>query len=135
MHNVHDESQKGVKKAQEQIRHYTDPMRKEPLAYQVGDLLMLSGGNIKMRQPTMKLDHKNHSLFQIQKIVSPLVLRLTLPRKWKIHNIFHVSLLEPYRTSEDSVPPDPSKVIREPDDIEQSEEYDMEEVISSVEHG
>jgi len=46
-----------------------------------------------------------------------------------------VSLLEPYRTSEHRAPPDPSKVLREADDIEQSEVNDVEEVMSSVEHG
>jgi len=100
---------------------YTNPERKEPPTYQVGDLVILNGRNIKTHRPTKKLDPKNHGPFQIEKVISPLAVRLMLPRKWKIHNIFHVSLLEPYRTSEYQVPPDPSKVLREVDDIEQSE--------------
>jgi len=119
MRTVHDASRKGLEEAQERMRRYTDPRQKPPPAYQVGDLVMLSGGNIKTRHPSKKLDHKNHGPFQIENIVSPLAVRLTLPRKWKIHNVFHVSLLEPYRTSEHRVPPDPSKVLREADDIEQ----------------
>jgi len=114
---------------------YTDPARKEPPVNQVGDLVMLNGRSIKTRRPLKKLDYKNHGPFQIEKIVSPLAIRLTLPRKWKIHNVFHVSLLEPYRTSEHRAPPDPPKVLREADDIEQSEEYDVDEVMSSVERG
>jgi len=133
MKTVHDESRKGLEEAQEQMWRYTDPTRKEPPAFQEGDLVMLSGRNIKTRRPSNKLDLKNHGLFQIEKIVSPLTVRLTLPRKWKIHNVFHVSLLEPYRTSEHRAPLDPSKVLREADDIEQSEEYDMDKVMSSVE--
>jgi len=135
MSTVHDESRKGLEDAQERMCRYTDQARKEPTAYQVGDLVMLSGRNFKMRRPSRKLDHKNHGPFQIEKIISPLAVRLTLPRKWKIHNVFHVSLLEHYRTSEHRAPPDPSKVLREADDIEQSEEYDVEEVMSSVERG
>jgi len=100
MHALYDESQRGLEKAQERMRQYTDPARKEPLAYQVGDLVMLNGRNIKTRRPSKKLDHKNHGPFQIEKIISPLAICLTLPRKWKIHSVFHVSLLEPYRTSE-----------------------------------
>jgi len=96
---------------------------------------MLNGRNIKTRRPSKKLDRKNHGPFQIEKIVSPLAVRLMLPRKWKIHNVFHISLLEPYRTSEHRAPPDPSKVLREADDIEQSEEYDVHQVMSSVERG
>jgi len=81
------------------------------------------------------MDHKNHGPFQIERSISPLAVWLTLPRKWKIHNVFHVSLLEPYRTSEHRTPPDPSKVLREADDIEQSEEYDVEEVMSAQKQG
>jgi len=134
MHTMQDESQKGLEDAQERMRQYTDPTRKEPPTYQVGDLVMLNG-RIKTRHPSRKLDHKNHGPFQIEKIVSPLAVHLTLLQKWKIHNAFHVSLLEPYRTSEHRAPPDPSKVLQEANDIEQSEEYDVEEVISSVERG
>jgi len=133
MHAVHDESRKGLEDALERMCQYTDPARKEPPAYQVGDLVMLNGCNIKTRRPSKKLDHKNHGPFQIEKIVSPLAVCLMLPRKWRIHNVFHVSLLEPYRTSEHRAPPDPSKVLREADDIEQSEESDVDEVMSSVE--
>jgi len=135
MQSVHEESQKGLEAAQERICRYTNPDRKEPPAYQVGDLVILNGRNIRTRRPSKKLDHKNHGPIQIEKIVSPLAVRLTLPQKWKIHNVFHVSLLEPYRTSEHRAPPNPSKVLREADDIEQSEEYDVDEVMSSVERG
>jgi len=67
--------------------------------------------------------------------VSPLAIRHMLPRKWKIHNIFHVSLLEPYQTSEHRALPDTSRLLQEADDIEQSVEYDVEEVMLSVERG
>jgi len=135
MKTVHEESQKGLEATQERMHQYADPDRKEPPAYQVGDLVMLNGRNIRTRRPSKKLDHKNHGPFQIEKIISPLAVRLTLPRKWKIHNVFHVSLLEQYRTSEYRAAPDPSKVLREADDIKQSEEYDVEEVMSSVKRG
>jgi len=135
MSAVHDESRKGLEEARERMRRYTDPTRKEPPAYQVGDLVMLNGRNIKTRRPSKKLDNKNHGPFQIERIVSPLAARLTLPRKWKIYNVLLVSLLEPYRTSKHRAPPDPSKILRKEDDIEQSEEYDVEEVMSSVERG
>jgi len=117
------------------MRHYTDPHRTEPPKYQIRDLVMLNGHNIKMRRPSQKLDHKNHGPFQVEMIVSPLAGRLMLLRKWKIHNIFHVSLLKPYRTSKHRVPPDPSKILREAHDIEQSKEYDVDEVLGSTRKG
>jgi len=96
---------------------------------------MLSRRNIKTRHPSRKLDHKSHSSFQIKKIVSPFAVRLTLPQKWMIYNVFHVSLLKPYQSSKHQARPDPSKVLREANNIAQSEEYDVEEVMSSVKHG
>ena len=81
------------------------------------------------------MDHKNHGPFQVERIITPLAVRLTLPRKWKIHNVFHVSLLEPYGTSEKRAPPNPAKILWEADDVEQSEEYDVEAVEASREHG
>jgi len=135
MQAIHEEARKWLEEAQERMRQYTDPERKTPPAYRVGDLVMLSSRNIKTRRPSKKLDHKNQGPFQIEKIVSPLAVRLTLPRKWKIHNVFHVSLLEHYRTSEHRPAPDLSKVLREADDIERSEEYDVDEVMASAERG
>jgi len=70
-----------------------------------------------------------------RRFFSPLVVQLTLPRKWKIHNVFHVSLVEPYRASNLRGPMDPSKVLQEADDVEQSEEYDIDEVMSSTKKG
>jgi len=135
MHAVHEESARCLEAAQERMRRYANTERSKPPEYQVGDLVMLQGRNIKTRRPSKKLDHKNHGPFQVERIVSPLAHRLTLPRKWKIHNVFHVSLLEPYRTSKHRAPPDPSKVLREEDDIEQSEEYDVDEVMGSTKRG
>ena len=96
MHTVHEESAKQLEVAQERMRRYANKERTEPPTYQIGDLVMLNGCNIKTCRPSKKLDHKNHGPFQVEKIVSPLTVGLTLPRKWKMHNVFHVSLLEPF---------------------------------------
>ena len=89
---------------------YTDPAQKKAPAHQVGDLVILNGCNIKMHHVSQKLDNKNYSPFQIEKIVSPVTACLMLPRKWKIHNIFQVSLLDPYRMSEYQALRTPSKL-------------------------
>jgi len=117
------------------MRCYANSERTKPAVYQVGDLVMLNGRNIKTCRPSKKLDHKNHGPFQVEKVVSPLTVRLTLPRKWNIHNVFHVSLLEPHQISKHRAPPDPSKVLREADDIEQSVEYNVDKIVSSTKRG
>ena len=42
MHAVHGEAQKMLDKTRERMHRCTDPHRKEPLAYQMGDLVMLN---------------------------------------------------------------------------------------------
>jgi hypothetical protein len=48
----------------------------------------------------------------------------------KIHNTFHVSLLEPYNNST-RPPPDLLKIIDESDNIEGNEEWEIEDILSS----
>jgi hypothetical protein len=116
------------------MKKYADQQRMEAPTYQVGDLVMLDGRNIKTRRPSRKLDHKLHGPFQVKKVISPTAIRLTLPRRWKIHNVFHISLVEPFRSGT-RAPPDPNKILQEADDVEGSEEYDIDEVMSSYKSG
>ena len=37
-----------------------------------------------------------HGPFEVNGIISATAVRLKLPKSWKIHNVFHVSLLEPF---------------------------------------
>jgi hypothetical protein len=134
MHTIHESAKLALEKAQERMKKYADQQRKEAPTYQVGDLVMLDGRNIKTRRPSRKLDHKLHGPFQVEKVISPTAIRLTLPRRWKIHNVFHTSLIEPFRSGT-RAPPDPTKSLREADDVEGSEEYDIDEVMSSYKSG
>jgi hypothetical protein len=77
-----------------------------------------------------KLDHKKHGPFAIGKVVSPTAMQLSLPRKWKIHNTFHVSLLEPYNNRTRPLP-DILNIIDKAGDIEGNEEWEIEEILSS----
>ena len=90
MYLVDKDVVKALEAAQERMRRYTDSHRKDNPAHQVGDLVMFSRKNFQTRRPSRKLDHKNHGPFQVERIVSPLAVKLTLTQKWKIHDVFHV---------------------------------------------
>ena len=77
------------------------------------------------------MDQKFHRPFQIEKVVSPTAVRLTLPVKWKKHPTFHISEIEPFQTGS-IPPPDPAQILREAADIEAEDEYDVEEIKGSV---
>jgi hypothetical protein len=75
---------------------------------------MLDGHNMKTRRPSCKLDHKLHGPFQVEKVISPIAICLTLPQRWKIHNVFHTSLIKLFRSG-----------IRAPLDLKQFFEKQM----------
>jgi hypothetical protein len=128
MHSVFDQTTKTLEATRERMKKYPDPSRLEAPAYQKGNLVMLNGRFIQTRSPSRNLDHKQHGPFQVEKVISPTAVRLTLPRKWRIHNVFQVSLLEPFITGSREAPY-ASRILREADEIEGNEEYDIEEVM------
>jgi hypothetical protein len=119
-----------LKATQESMKTCTDLKCKDAPEFKVGDLVILDSRHIQTRQPKDKLDHNKHGPFTIEQVVSPIAMRLSLPRKWKIHNTFHVSLLEPYNNGTQP-PPDLLKIIDESKDIEGNEEWEIEEMLSS----
>jgi len=59
---------------------------------------MVNAKNIKTKRPSKKLDYKLRGKFEIEKLYGTNAYRLKLtPFSGKIHLVFHVSLLEPYR--------------------------------------
>lgn len=63
----------------------------------MGDKVWLFGQNIRITRPAKKLDYKYHSPFVISKCIGTQAYQLDLPQALlNIHNVFHVSFLEPY---------------------------------------
>ena len=80
------------------------------ISYTVGDKVWLSTRNITTDQLSTKLDHKMLGSFQIirNKGVS---VELQLPQSIKIHNIFHLNMLQKastdFLTNQVNEPPPP----------------------------
>ena len=64
-------------------------------------------------------------------MVSPSAVRLTLLYKWEKHPTFHVPEIEPFEAGSRPAP-DPAKVLWEAADIENDDEYDMDEMRGSI---
>ena len=71
--------------------------------FKAGDLVMLDRRNIQTKRPMNKLDHKKIGPFKVKKTVGKRAYQLELPPQMKIHPVFHVSLLEPYRIPADTL--------------------------------
>ena len=71
------------------------PTHFEP--YQPGDKVWLEGHNLTTTHPTAKLAPRCYGPFPITRVISCTSYQLKLPPQWKIHNIFHATLLTPYK--------------------------------------
>jgi hypothetical protein len=91
--------QANIKRAQEKYARYYDRKVMEPPAFKIGDLVMIDARNLKTQRPSKKLDHKKIGPVKILKKIGTRAYRVELPPTIKVHNVFHVSLMEPYRTS------------------------------------
>ena len=100
--------------------------------YQVGDQVWLDGRNIKTYHPTAKLAPKRHGPFPIKRALSTITYQLMLPEQWKIHDVFHVDLLTPYREMEFH---SPNYARPPPDLIGEEEQYEVEQVLDEHNYG
>jgi Chromo (CHRromatin Organisation MOdifier) domain len=87
---------------------------------------------LKTSHPTKKFALKRYGPFPITDVISLVVYRLNLPLTWKIHNVFHVSLLTPYKETEEH---GPNFAEPPPELIEEQEEYEVEQVLASRLYG
>jgi hypothetical protein len=71
-----------------------DRRQKDHPNFKVGDKVWLLRKNIATTHPCAKLDYIGP--FKIAKLVGLVACQLELPPQFKIHNVFHVSLLKPY---------------------------------------
>jgi hypothetical protein len=123
---LQDEVSQRIREAQKRQKQYADENRKEYI-FKKGDLVLLSTKNLPIRRPSKKLDYTYTGPFKIIEVVSTVAYKLELPDTWRIHNVFHVSLLEPYTTSDKF----PSRITSPPppEIIDGEEEFEVEKIL------
>jgi len=113
--------------AQRAANYYNKNHRQEPTLKE-GDKVRLLTRNIRTKRPSKKLDFKKYGPFKITKVISPVTYELQLPKKFRNHNVFHISLLEPVSKHQDprTEPSQPSPIELEE---EETEEYELEAIV------
>jgi hypothetical protein len=93
--------------------------------FKVGDKVWLDSRNLKTIYHK-KMAPKREGPFEITKVIGPITYRLKLPASWKIHDVFHATLLRPYKENEtygENYPRPP------PDLTEGDELYEVETIL------
>src|SRR5258706_3576190 len=86
--------------AKQVYKRYADRHRQN-LAFTVGDKVWLESYNLSTDAPSKKLAAKRLGPYTILENIGPASHRLDIPITWRVHNVFHASLLS--RTKEDTI--------------------------------
>ena len=102
MHSARATAKEYLLRAQEYQSRYYNRNHKPEVFYK-GDLVLLSTKHINLaHQPSKKLSSKFIGPFRVQNAVGTQAYRLLLPPHYLIHNVFHVSLLERWKSRDNS---------------------------------
>ena len=94
--------------------------------FKEGDKVWLKGMHLKLPYDTMKLAPRRYRPFKVAAKISDVAYQLKLPDTWKIHNIFHASLLTPYKEMDKHRP---NFLEPPPDLIDGKEEWEIEKIL------
>lgn len=125
---LHSFLQQEIIKANQTAAIHYDKRHQPAPTFDVGDKVWLSTEYIKTKRPAKKLDHRYIGPFKIIERISSHAFRLKLNPGMKIHNVFHVRLLEPYRPNtivhrHQPLPP--------PIEVEGEAEYEIEAILDT----
>jgi len=94
--------------------------------FKENDKVWLEGTHLQLPYKTMKLVPRRYGPFKVTAKVSDVAYRLKLPDNWKIHNIFHASLLTPYNETSAHGP----NFLKPPPDLVEGEpEWEVEQIL------
>ncbi|KAK3545866.1 hypothetical protein QTP70_016399 [Hemibagrus guttatus] len=118
---VWDSAHRQLQRALLRRRMMADLRRSKAPEYRPGQKVWLSTRDIKMCLPCQKLSPRFIGPFEITHQINPVTYRLKLPPTYKIHPVFHVSLLKPQHPSvfsptesgKSEEPPPPPLIIDE----------------------
>ena len=60
--------------------------------FKLGDQVWLDTRNLKMNHHK-KIKQRREGPFKVTKVIGPVTYQLELPKTWRIHNVFHATLL------------------------------------------
>jgi len=94
MKELHDALHKEISFVQQKMKTFYNRKRLEGPTFREGDMVYVHRTNIKTTRPSDKLDYKKLGPFPVLRKISDVNYEIELPETMRIHNIFHIALLE-----------------------------------------
>jgi hypothetical protein len=96
--------------AQTRMKSQADK-RRQDVTFAVGDSVLLATKNLKLKGDSpRKLLPRYIGPFKVLQTVGKVSYKIALPEQMRVHNVFHVSLLQPYKSNGQRHPPPPEIV-------------------------
>jgi hypothetical protein len=99
--------------------------------FKEGNKVWLKGSHLKLPYATMKLAPRRYRPFKVATKISSVTYKIKLPTNWKIHDVFHASLLTPYNETNAH---GPNFLELPPDLIEGELEWEVEMILGDRIH-
>jgi hypothetical protein len=131
LEELRERLKRNILDAQERQSKYA---KGKEMTFNIGDKVWLSTKHIKTARLSKKLDYKRIGPYTVSKVVNKNAYKLELPHTLRIHNVFHVSLLDVYRPPVIGQPPAEPLPAISADDPEM-EEYEVERILDSRARG
>jgi hypothetical protein len=125
---THDRATQALEKTKDNMSKYYDQHQQPQPTYKEGDEVLLNAKNIRTVRPTRKLAPKLYGPFRILARIGKSAYGLELQSRWRIHNVFHTSLLKSYPKNAIK---GQSQIRPEPEAIEGESEYEVERILQS----
>ncbi|ESK81003.1 pol-like protein [Moniliophthora roreri MCA 2997] len=125
---IREEAEAALQMGKEKIKEAYEKGKRKAHEFRVGDKVWLAEKDIKIHQASRKLGPRQPGPFEMVERIGDLDYRLKLPPAMKVHNIFHINCLSPWKGNEvngQQAPP-PEAV-----EVEGEEEHLVEEILDS----
>ena len=123
-----DNTRQSAQKLLQHVQNRKD--NRQLMEIKEGNQVWLEGHNLAIAG-NHKLSPKHYGPFTVTQMISPMAMCLDLPKSMKIHNVFHMDLLLPYKETEQYGTP----FTRPPPIIDGKEEYEIENILDARHHG
>jgi hypothetical protein len=125
MHKLREKLVKSLKEASEaQTKYYNQ--NHQPIRFRKNEIVLVSTKHLRLKSASRKISPRYISPYKIDQPIGAQAYRVHLPNSLRIHNVFHISILEPYQQRAGET----QEILNNPELINNEEEYEVEEVLA-----